>query len=214
MIEYWKIVCNRAWRDTIAFYPILESPREAWFRILGHVVAGIIFTMGASQSEIMGEINVWWTFVVATTTTFILLLIANGVCAPHRIYNGQRSKINILRGRLGNREKGRAAAAPLREQLQLIDLICGEKVSIFNSQRILTSILEWDSDVLEIMRDNEVPESEIHMYETISHIPNDSHMLFSHESNKFTRAVEVKREKLRLIINRLLEEPNSNSASD
>ena len=67
----------------------------------------------------------------------------------------------------------RGAAAPLREKIAEIDELLAQPGSTARPSPplIVDSARKWETAVLEIMRDHEVSETEIHMFETIAQLP-------------------------------------------
>ncbi|MGE0650509.1 MAG: hypothetical protein AB7P12_01990 [Alphaproteobacteria bacterium] len=202
---YWGRVACRAWADTLAFYPIFKDRPKAAIRIVGQSLAAVILACVASSQQMIEEINVWWAFALANMAVFLLLLAWNAAMAPSRLYREIYLENTALKKSAAAQEGNLAAAEELRSSLRQVEGIVSGASRSTDIVWLDSVAQDWEQGVLKIMREHNLPEQQIHMFESISTIPRGAiRLVGGPNSDQIISALDAKRAKLRLIIARLL----------
>ena len=153
----------------------------------------------------MEELNVFLAFAVATAVTFLFVLIFNAGAAPSRIHNDISLRLDLIEKKLAKSSASRDAAEPLRDKIRELNHQIDSAKRMMDEEILAGLGLVWERSVIQLMRKYNLPENEIHMFETISSIPQSS-TIGPMRYPEVEAALNAKRAKLRLKISRLLQE--------
>ena len=171
--RYWWLVLKRAAADTMAYFPFQQRPiAAAVHSVIVLVSIGILYFIAGPASAV-GNINNTVAVVAAFAVVIGILFFLYLSNAPYRIHSEQKAKLKDIEGKMRDTRRRRGAAAPLREKIVEIDELLAQPGSTARPSPplIVDSARKWETAVLEIMRDHEVSETEIHMFETIAQLP-------------------------------------------
>ena len=209
--RYWQRIGKRAFSDTLAFFPFRQRPKTAAASSAIFVVATGFLYLVAGVAPVLENLNNAFALGLAAVVVFTTYYAINFISAPHRIDREKENARASLERRLNNREMSRTLAQPLRDKISHVDeIIEREREDVFDNWNKSTAAQEWEVSVIKIMRNGGLPEDEIHMFETISHIPSLNFLAVGHDENKtVNEAVSAKKNKLRQIVARLLRDEDN-----
>ena len=144
---------------------------------------------------------------LAAVVVFTTYYAINFISAPYRIDREKENARASLERRLNNREMSRALAQPLRKKISHVDQIIERRERGFRKS---IAAQKWEASVIKLMRNGALPEDEIHLFETISHIPSPRLFIIGRDEDKtINEALSAKKNKLRQIVARLLRDEDN-----
>ena len=203
---YWRSVARRAWADTVALFPFGQDKAKATANLVIFLIASLVLFIIGGAAPVIDKLNNFVAGGAAMLVVFTACYLMNFIAAPYRIDREKSSEIEMLRQKRMSRESRHAIAQELREKIAEIDEVNVISGGVLDGTTKAIRGMEWSDAVIEIMRKAELPEDEIHMFETIARIPGQE-ILYAHDAeNRVVEALTAKRNKLRSIVNRLLKD--------
>lgn len=204
--DYWACVAGRAWKDTTAWFPINKKPGQAVARFAVFAVASYFLYLIAGATPVIENWSTAVSFLAATLFVGASFYALNFIAAPYRIDRELRKENASLQQKKLDKSFRITAAKALRKYLDQADGVIAAQGDVVMRGDVKEIARRWDSRVVECMRSHNLPESEIHMFETIATIPKHTSFRIGQSEQQLRTALEAKRNRLRLIISGLLED--------
>lgn len=198
---YWARAAKRAALDTMKWFPITRTTQQAFVNATIFVLASLILFWVAGITPVIEEWNAVGSAAAAAILVGTLCYLFNFIATPHRMDAEIHEENESLRIRKADAESKRKAAKELRELLTFPKTVSGLPLLMQ-----LDALKQWDDEVVATMRKYNVPENEIHMYDTVYRFSIEGGMCNQLKDADLKVMLDAKWGKLRLIINRLLED--------